>query len=305
MPASEPIENIGPEIMGPAIVPGYPADPSNPSSAGSGEPTAVIQVPPTSALVDDSWTLQFLPEGLMYKAYLAGGKESRLGTNFVHQRSGGWTWDPTIGTHIGLLRYGSRDSFWPEGWQVDAEAAVFPRIRLNELHTVVSMDYRFGIPLTWRRGPVETKFGYYHDCSHMGDEYMVEHQSLARSNYMRDSLVWGIAVRPAPVARLYAEADWAFVDDDGSKPWHFQFGLDLSPAEPNHGLPYPFLAVNTRLREEVDYSGGLTVQAGLQWRSEVGRLLRVGMQYFNGLSDQYQFYSQFEEQIGFGLWYDF
>ena len=27
--------------------------------------------------------------------------------------------------------------------------------------------------------------------------------------------------------------------------------------------------------------------------------------YFNGMSDQYQFFSQFEDQIGVGMWYDF
>ena len=31
----------------------------------------------------------------------------------------------------------------------------------------------------------------------------------------------------------------------------------------------------------------------------------LGMQYFNGMSDQGQFYKTFEEQIGFGLWYDY
>ena len=29
------------------------------------------------------------------------------------------------------------------------------------------------------------------------------------------------------------------------------------------------------------------------------------MQYFNGMSEQCQFFNTFEEQIGVGLWYDF
>ena len=41
------------------------------------------------------------------------------------------------------------------------------------------------------------------------------------------------------------------------------------------------------------------------WRGNTGHLLRIGMQYFNGTSDQAQFYQTFEEQIGAGLWYDF
>lgn len=304
MPPSGPNDNVNAWVPGPSILPREALDPS-PPALGSGA-QAGPALPPSALLSGrESWRWQFLPEGLLYKNYLAGPRESRLGTNFVHQRSGGWTWDPTIGAHFGVLRYGNEDPLQPEGWQVDIEAAAFPRIRLNATHTMVSMDFRFGVPLTWRRGAWEWKFGYYHDCSHLGDEYMVEQHSLERSNYMRDALVLGVAVRPIPLARFYAEGDWAFVDDDGAKPWHFQFGVDVSPAQPNRGLPYPFLAINTRLREEVDYSGGLTVQTGLQWRSEANRLLRVGMQYFNGMSDQCQFTHQFEEQIGFGIWYDY
>ena len=47
------------------------------------------------------------------------------------------------------------------------------------------------------------------------------------------------------------------------------------------------------------------MQTGWQWRGQTGHTLRVGMQYFNGMSEQYQFYNRFEEQIGFGLWYDY
>ncbi len=266
-------------------------------------PDAPTQVP--FNLGAEAWTWQFLPEGLVYKPYLAGGRESRLATHFVHVRSGDWMWDPTIGGHVGVLRYGSESPLWPEGWQLDAEGAAFPRIRLDADHTLVSTDLRCGFPLTWRRGPLEAKFGYYHLSSHLGDEWMASHQSLQRLNYTRDSLVWGIGFRPIPLLRLYGEADWSFANDGGSEPWHFQFGADVSPVEPNQRFPYPFLAVNTALREEVDFSGNLTVQAGLQWRSQAGRLLRLGVQYFNGLSDQAQFFRQFEEQIGFGVWYDY
>ena len=40
-------------------------------------------------------------------------------------------------------------------------------------------------------------------------------------------------------------------------------------------------------------------------RGRTGHLFRVGMQYFNGMSDQGQFDNTFEEQIGVGLWYDY
>jgi hypothetical protein len=31
----------------------------------------------------------------------------------------------------------------------------------------------------------------------------------------------------------------------------------------------------------------------------------VGLHYYNGMSSQFTFYNQFEEQMGVGMWYDF
>ena len=67
----------------------------------------------------------------------------------------------------------------------------------------------------------------------------------------------------------------------------------------------PFFAVNGHIREDNDYSGNLTVETGLQWRGGGGNLFRVGMIYFCGMSDQYEFFDDYENKIGMGIWYDF
>ena len=114
-----------------------------------------------------------------------------------------------------------------------------------------------------------------------------------------------VGVRPLPDLRFYAEADWAFYDYGAPRPWEFQFGGEYSPVFATWFHGAPFLAVNVHLREDVDYSGLLTLQAGWQWRGDRGQLLRTGLAYSNGLSDHGQFYNRFEEQVGVGLWYDF
>jgi hypothetical protein len=251
------------------------------------------------------WHWQMLPEGLLYRAYMAGGRESRFASHWFHEKDQELLWDIALGGQVGMLRYGNCDAYWPEGWQLDIEGAAFPRLTLNSYRELVSCDFRFGIPLTFRRGPLETKFAYYHLSSHLGDEYMVRYATLGRINYTRDVFVAAVALRPIPDLRLYAEAGWAFHDNGGSKPWEFQFGIDYSPIERWSLLGTPFFAINTRIRQEVDYGGNLTVQTGLQWRSRIGSLFRAGVYYFNGKTDQYQFFREHEEQIGFGLWYDF
>ena len=256
---------------------------------------------------DEVWQWQSLPEGLLYKSYLAGNREPRMGSQIVHERTRGWQWDATVGGRVGILRYGTDNSLWPQGWQLDIEGAAFPRLDLDHNEDLVSVDFRGGLLSTARQGPFETKFGFYHLSSHLGDEYMINNPgSLAtRINYVRESLVLGAAVYANPSLRLYSEVGWTFQEDGGAKPWEIQFGVDFTSPEPTGIAGSPFCAINVHLRQENNFGGNMTVQTGWQWRGRTGHLLRTGMQYFNGMSDQYQFYDKFEEQIGFGLWYDY
>jgi hypothetical protein len=279
---------------------------------GSPDPAAAAQSFDANAYVERSlagdegyWSWQFLPNGLMYKSYLAGDREPRFGTQFVHDRNLGWLWDSTIGARLGLFRYGTENDFWPQGWQFDIEGAAFPRLSLDNDRDLISADFRAGGLITNRQGPWEMKFGYYHYCSHLGDEYVIQHAGLNRINYVRESLILGLAAYANPSLRLYWETGWAFSTDGQAKPWEFQFGADFCTPEPTGPSGAPFFAINGHLREENDFSGNLNVQTGWMWRARSGHLFRVGMQYFNGLSDQAQFYRTFEEQIGIGLWYDF
>ena len=257
------------------------------------------------ASCEDYRTWQLMPDGLMYKSYLAGGRESRFAAIWFHEKDHGWLWDSVLGGRVGLFRYGTQSPVSPQGWQLDIEGAAFPRLDMENGRDLVSADFRFGVPLTSRKGPWETKFGYYHLSSHLGDEYMETHPSAQRINYARDCLVLGVALTPHPDLRLYAETAWAFYTSGGSRPWELQFGFDYSPLQPTTLCGTPFFAVNGRIREEIDYGGNFTVQTGWQWRGESGHLFRLGMHYFNGMSDQYQFFDQFEEHIGVALWYDY
>jgi hypothetical protein len=261
--------------------------------------------PPATPRGCDVWTWQLIPEGLIYKNYLAGDREPRLGVEFVGAENSAFFMDATAGAHVGLVRYGTEGPVWPEGFELDAEAAAFPRLLMDSSRALEDVDFRIGIPLSWRSGILESKFGYYHLCSHLGDLFMLANPGFTRVEYVRDSLVAGFAIRPAAAVRLYAEADWAFYAEGDAQPWQFQFGAEYSSMEPTGAIPDPFFAINGRLRQELNFSGNITVQTGLQWRSQSQRLLRVGFHYFNGLCDYGQFYNRFEQQIGAGIWYDF
>lgn len=264
-----------------------------------------LQVPfEDPALALGAWTWQLLPDGVLFPTYLAGTRESRLASHWSHVTDLGWVWDASLGGRAGVIRFGTVDPAWPEGWQLDVEGVAFPRLAMEFDHDMVETGFRVGSPLTFRRGRWEGKLAYYHYSSHLGDEWMVRQASFNRVNYKRDAALLALAFRPLPALRLYAEAGWAFVTDGGSQPWEFQFGAEYSSVAPSGPFGAPFLAVNCRLREEVDFGGNFVAQAGWQWRGASGNLLRVGAHYFNGMTDQYQFLNEHEEQIGLGVWYD-
>jgi hypothetical protein len=268
--------------------------------------------PPTEPLVVDAlppdcWTWQLLPEGLIYRSYLAGVHEPRMGIVFFSERDERSLWDVTLGGRVGLVRLGTQDPFHPQGWEIDFEGAAMPRLTLDEMRDLETVDFRAGVPITYGIDNWQFKFGYYHLSSHLGDEFAIAHPgSLARRiNYVRDALVAGVSYYPVPAWRLYSEAAYATNADGGAEPWEFQFGTELSRPGPTGPRGTPFLAVNGHIREEDDFSGDVTAQAGWLWRGRSGQVMRLGFHYFNGKSSQYQTYSDSEQQIGFGVWYDF
>jgi hypothetical protein len=255
---------------------------------------------------DEAWTWQVLPNGIPYRSYLAGMKEPRLASMWVKEKDFGWMWDIALGGRAGILRFGSESPDRANGWQLDIEGAGFPRLDMEHERDVISTDYRAGFPISYTYGPYQTRFGYYHLSSHLGDEFMLRYPQLTRINYSRDVLIWGHSYYLTDDLRAYFEAGWAFNSDGGSEPWEFQFGMEYSPIRPWTGCRgAPFAAVNAHLRQDVDYGGSIVFQTGWQWRGAYGNLFRVGLQYFNGKSEQYEFFRQSEEKVGFGVWYDF
>ncbi|MCA9172992.1 MAG: DUF1207 domain-containing protein [Planctomycetales bacterium] len=248
-------------------------------------------------------TTQVLPTGLVFRPYLAGLKESRLASTMSYEDQDGWLFDNTLGTRVGLVRWGNADPAFPQGVQIDLEGSAQLRLDMEEDFDLRSADFRAGVPVTFGYGRHRTKLAYYHLSSHLGDEFLLKAMPT-RLNYARDVIVLAHAIYMSPALRIYGETGWAFYTDV-SEPWEFQFGLDYVPARGTGPAGAPFLGINALLREELDFSGTLSAQAGWAWRSHPnGRLLRVGAHYVNGASPQFSFLGRDEQLFGFGIWLD-
>lgn len=273
------------------------------------EPDTVVNQDPRDVYFTDDdcdcreW--QVLPQGLMYKAYLAGEKESRMSSVFTSIRGrDGVLWENTLGGHVGLLRYGNRSAINPEGWQLDLEGAAMPRVDMGHSDDLEAVDFRAGFLSTWRYGPNAYKAGYYHLSSHAGDEFLLRVPTYHRLNYVRDSFIVGWTRFLTPDAQAYGEVAYAWNAEDGAQPLEFQYGLQYSPMV--FGFRgAPFAAINGHTRQDFGWITSVTVQAGWQWRGYTNHLWRFGVQYYKGPALQWEFAGQSQNSFGAGMWFDY
>jgi hypothetical protein len=248
---------------------------------------------------------QVLPQGLMYKAYLAGEKESRMASVWTSIKGRqGVLWENTLGGHVGLLRYGNRSAINPEGWQLDLEGAAMPRVDMGHSDDLEAVDFRAGFLSTWRYGPNCYKAGYYHLSSHAGDEYLLRVPTFDRLNYVRDSFIFGWTRFLTPDAQAYAEVAYAANHECGAEPLEFQYGLQYTPMI--FGFRgAPFAAINGHTRQDFGWITSITAQAGWQWRGYTNHLWRFGVQYYKGPALQWEFAGQSQSSVGAGMWFDY
>jgi hypothetical protein len=277
-----------------------------PAESSDEEPCYPGDFPPTGFEDDgEDWRFTLMPKSLIWHSYLAGVHEPRFASVWSNDKNEGWQWDVALGGRVSMFRYGSKDKPQPDGWELQLEGAAMPQLDPEHSVDVNATDYRVGVPLVYGNGPYQMKFGFYHISSHLGDEFMIRNPTVERINFGRNAIAWGHSYYTTPDLRLYGEIDWAW-DCMFSEPWNFQFGFDYAPILRAGNQAAPFIAMNCQLYEELDFSGSFTAQTGWAWRYGADRrMFRVGLQYYTGNSQQYEFYKQYSQTLGLGLWYDY
>ena len=256
----------------------------------------------------DAWRKQILPVGLMYPSYLASRKDPRLQSIITYERDYGTLWDITLGGRAPILRFGTTDPVQPEGWEIELEGAALLRLDWERQRALAGTDYRAGLPIVYGTKRWQFKTGYYHVSSHLGDNYLLD-RFRTRKHYVRDSVMFGLSLKPVSSVRLYAELDCAFhYDRKTTDPLELQFGFEYSPqfdARSANWAARPFFASHAHLYQERDFGGYWTTQTGVQWRGPTNSMLRLGAEIFVGGDDLYQFHTTYQRKIGGGVWYDF
>ena len=86
-----------------------------------------------------------------------------------------------FGGTLGL--WGLRQKKNCNGFQINIFGAVFSQFNLDAPSTdLINSDFQFGVPFTFRHGPLSARLRVFHQSSHVGDEFLLNNPDFKRVN---------------------------------------------------------------------------------------------------------------------------
>lgn len=203
----------------------------------------------------------------------------------------------SLGEYFGLVR-GKNGS---GRWQLGLEAAVFSLFALDSPSAnLVNADYRIGLPLTGRTSRWSYRVNLYHQSSHLGDEFLLQHPAVERVNLSFEALETLIAYHWQDL-RPYASGGYIISSEPYIEPRRLRYGIDYR--RPSVLGPFDLLAgVNILREEEQDWQTSRSYRLGLNYRMN-DQSVALLLEYFNGFSRTGQFLNVPIEYAGIGLYF--
>ncbi len=281
----------------PAAAP--PAAAPLPTTAATPSGTAVESEVPRRGL-------EILPKGLLFAPLIADPRWPHFSAVYQRFHEDARLDNAAIaslGETFSLLRgpIGEKGGIW----EVGIQAGVFSLFDLDAPSTdLVNSDYLVGIPFAYRLRNFSAMARYYHQSSHLGDEFLIESR-VERVNLSYEAIDLRLSYEITEWLRAYGGAGYIVRGDpDDLEPWSTQMGLEVrSPWTFVNGTLRPLAAVDLQYREQNDWHADLSVRAGVQFEKLpiFDRRIQVLLEYFNGYSPNGQFYRDKIEYVGIGV----
>ncbi len=239
------------------------------------------------------------------------------------------TWQSTqsrttkTSANVGSIGIGENFGFYTRrqgcnGWQIGLLTGIFAQFNLDEKNAeLINTDYNVGVPLTWRSGNWSGRLRFYHQSSHLGDEFLLAHPTAPRLNLTFEEVDMILSYDVQKWLRLYGgyavmvNRDPSTLDRNRIQ-WGFEartalgrshvFGLLSNPL-----ILSPVLTADFKSIEENDWIINTNVLMGVDMsRAGSFRRLRILFNYYHGFSPYGQFaYSLKTESFGVGAYFMF
>lgn len=226
-------------------------------------------------------------------------------------------------SNIGSIAIGENFGFYTrrqgcDGWQVSLLTGIFAQFDLDRSNAaLINADFNVGIPLTWRSGNWSARLRFYHQSSHLGDEFLAANPGFQSMGLLFEEVdmvlsydlqKWlrlygggGVMVNREPATIDRNQVQWGF--EARAPLWRSHvFGMLSSPV-----MVSPVLTADFKSNEELNWIINTNVLWGVDLlRAGSFKRLRILMNFYHGYNPYGQFfYSEKTQSIGVGAYFMF
>jgi hypothetical protein len=228
----------------------------------------------------------------------------------------------SLGDDFPIFRW--RDIFrWHGDLQIGIDAGIFavfnywnvPHKNDGDWCELVNTDYYVGIPVTYAVDKWSFRLRVYHESSHLGDEFLVNHPYYIkhRKNPSMEAIDFFSSYQFTSHLRGYFGPGVVFHSDPTFriKPLYVEYGMELRILGKKlyyHRLyGTPFFAVHMENWQQRHWNLDMTYKLGyeISKMQGIGRKMRVYVDYHHGYSYEGQFFNERTEYGEFGFSWGF
>jgi hypothetical protein len=245
-----------------------------------------------------------LPEQELFGPLLADPRQPRFSVSYQHYRSPSSEFSAAsvaFGEYFGLASgfFGSSGNS-----QVGIQGGVFALFNLDAPSSdLINADYWIGLPISYRKGPWSYVLRFYHQSSHLGDEFILGNPGVDRINLSYEDMELLVSYEWERW-RLYGGGGYLLGNEPDLAPKHLQGGAEYVRPRAAGRLSF-IAAADVQASEELGWRRSSSYQAGFELRSSSLRRVRLMVEHFRGHSPNGQFYREPLRYTGLGFYFGF
>jgi hypothetical protein len=204
-----------------------------------------------------------------------------------------------------------------DGWQVGLLTGVFAQFNLGTKNAeLINTDFNVGIPISWRSGNWSTRLRYYHQSSHIGDEFLGANPGFKSISFILEE-VEAIVSYDYKWLRLYGGGGYLVHREPVTiDPGRIQWGFEARAPSMRTQILVPFLdrliatpvlSADFKSIQTHDWIIDTNVLGGFELsRTGSRRRFRIMATYFHGYNPYGLFFiNEKIEKIGVGAYFTF
>lgn len=176
--------------------------------------------------------------------------------------------------------------------------------------SLINADYYVALPLTYIKDKLSARLRFFHESSHLGDEFLLE-TKIKRVNPSMEGVDISLAYEVMDDLVCFIGYRNIFRSDDSFhvKPSCFYYGfnyfLNFATLQTFHVQAKPYLGVYFTNQENNHWGFDGSVAFGYQWNKCYGRKLRIYLMGHDGYSAEGQFARRKSKYVSINLLYGY